>query len=96
MQRSTRKHSEVLSIKQLEQQQDLQAKQAISRNRQEATLARRMREAYRMSSAQYFMRFEDFQKPGRRNRILEEYGQQRLDLPFDAPKVRKQVRSFLR
>lgn len=82
-QSSSEAYKSVPSAQTMERQQELSRKQAIAREQSRASLARRMRQTFNQSLAQYFMTFQDFQDPKKRNRILKGYGQEPIHLPFD-------------
>ncbi len=83
MQISSEKWKDVPSVESVEHQQDLRRKMAIAQERSRASLARRMRQAFSQSTAQHVMRFQDFQNPKRRNKILRDFGLEPIHLPFD-------------
>jgi hypothetical protein len=79
------------SVEDVEKQQEFQRVIGTSVHRQQAKRAGKMRHAYQQSSAQYLMRFQDFQKPSKRNRILRELGLETIHLPCD-PASQKRTR----
>jgi hypothetical protein len=89
MQSSSEKWKDVPSVEAVENEQDLRRKESIARERSRASLARRMRQAFSQSTAQYLMRFQDFQNPKRRNKILRDYGLDPIHLPFDPVQLRR-------
>jgi hypothetical protein len=92
---SSEAYKSVPSVQAVEPQQELRRKRAIGQERQRGNLASRMRKAFSDCPAQYLMRFQDFQNPKRRNKILQEYGLEPIHLPFDpVPLKRPRKRRF--
>ena len=70
-------------------ERDFSLVQAVSLHHRQASQARKLRAIYSQSPAQYFMTFQQFQKPAKRNRILVENGREKIFTPFDPlPKKR--------
>jgi hypothetical protein len=56
---------------------------AMSSYRRQVSQAGKLRAIYSASHAQHFMTFGQFQKPSKRNRILNEYGLDKIVTPYD-------------
>lgn len=81
------------TAEELERQQDFQRVIGMSVYRDQASRAGKLMAAYRASSAQKLMLFQDFQKPSKRNRILREFNREPMHFPFDpVPAKRRKTR----
>jgi hypothetical protein len=66
---------------------------AMSEHRRQVCQAGKLRAIYSQSHAQNFMTFQQFQKPRERNRVLAEYGLEKIFTPFDpVPAKRREPR----
>ena len=57
--------------------------------RQQASQASKLHPIYKQSIAQRLMTFQQFQKPGQRNKILTDYGLEKIVTPYDPKSKRK-------